>query len=58
MVSATSAPETSGVDSQYGIGAHASSSMASIAARIFLSCRAVTENSTPSLTAVPSTARL
>ena len=35
-----------------------SSPMASIAARIFLSCRAVTENSTPSLTAVPSTARL
>jgi hypothetical protein len=58
LVSATSAPETSGDESQCGIGAQASSSMASIAARIFLSCRAVTENFTPSLTAVPSTARL
>ena len=44
--------------SQYGIGAQASSSTASIAARIFVSCPAVTENSTPSFTAVPSTARL
>ena len=58
MVSATSAPETSGEESQYGIGCHAASSMDSIAARIFLSWRAVTENSTPNLTAVPSTARL
>jgi hypothetical protein len=29
--------------SQYGIGVHASSALASMAARIFLSCRAVTE---------------
>jgi hypothetical protein len=39
VVSATSAPETSGEDSQHGIGVHASSamaSMASMAARIFL----------------------
>lgn len=38
-------------------GARGSSAMASMA-RIFLSCRAFTEKSTPSLTAVPSTARL
>ena len=56
-VSATSAPETSGVDSQYGIGVHAVSSIASIAARIFLSCRAVTENRTFNVFAVASTAR-
>ena len=41
-----------------GSGSRSSSSMDSIAARIFLSCLAVTENSMPSLTAVPSTARL
>jgi hypothetical protein len=35
VLSATSAPETSGEDSQHGIGVHASSAMASMAARIF-----------------------
>ena len=56
-VSATSAPETSGVDSQYGIGIHAESGIEAIAARTFLSCRAVTENQTLNLPAVVSTAR-
>jgi hypothetical protein len=37
------------VDSQYGIGVHADSGIAAIAARIFLSCRAVTENRTSNL---------
>ncbi len=55
MVSTTSAPETSEVESQCGIGVHAASSIASIAARIFLSCRAVTENRTFSIFAVAST---
>jgi hypothetical protein len=50
--------ETSGVESQYGIGCHAASSMASMAARIFLSCRTVTENATLNFTAVSSTALL
>jgi hypothetical protein len=45
LVSATSAPQTSGVDSQYGIGVQAASGMASIAARIFLFWPTVTENS-------------
>jgi hypothetical protein len=45
------------VDSQYGIGTHADSGIASIAARIFLSYRTVTENRTPNLRAVESTAR-
>lgn len=44
--------------SQYGMGCHALSSIASIAARIFLSCRIVTENRTLSFTAVCSTALL
>ena len=57
LVSATSAPDTSGVDSQYGIGCQAASGMASIAARILRFCRAVTENRTSSLRAVDSTAR-
>ena len=56
-ISATSAPETSGELSQYGIGVQASSSMRPIAARIRLSCRAVTEKRTSNLTAVSSTAR-
>jgi hypothetical protein len=56
-VSATSAPETSGVESQYGIGVHASSGIASIAALIRLSWRAVIENRTPNLRAVASMAR-
>ncbi len=54
-VSAMSAPETSGVDSLYGIGCQADSSIASIAARIRLSCRAVMENRTSNLTAVAMT---
>ncbi|MGI9157260.1 MAG: hypothetical protein ACR2FG_11585 [Marmoricola sp.] len=33
VVSAMSAPETSGLDSQYGIGSHAASGICSIAAR-------------------------
>jgi len=51
-----SAPETSGVLSQYGIGCHADSSIASIATRIRLSCRAVIENRTSNLAAVASIA--
>ncbi len=50
-----SAPETSGVLSQYGIGCHAASSMASIAARTRLSCRAVMEKRTSNFAAVAST---
>jgi hypothetical protein len=45
------------VDSQYGIGFNAESGIAAIAARILLSCRAVTENRTPNARAVVSTAR-
>jgi hypothetical protein len=45
------------VDRQYGIGAHADSGIDAIAARTFLSCRTVTENRTPHLRAVFSTAR-
>jgi len=45
------------VDSQYGIGTHAESGIEEIAARSFLSGRAVTENRTPNVRAVPSTAR-
>ncbi len=58
-VSAMSTPETSGVDSQYGIGVQAASSIAVIAViagRTRLSCRAVMENRTSSFAAVPSTA--
>jgi hypothetical protein len=44
------------VDSQYGIGVHADWGIASIAARILVSCRTVTENRTSSLRAVVSTA--
>ncbi len=51
-----SAPETSGVLSQYGIECYASSVICSIAARIRLSCRAVTENRTSNFAAVCSTA--
>jgi hypothetical protein len=51
-----SAPETSGVLSQYGIGSQADSSIASIAAWTGLSCRAVMENRTSDLTAVAITA--
>jgi hypothetical protein len=40
-VSVTSAPETSGVECQYGIGVHADSGIDAIAAFTFLSCRAV-----------------
>jgi len=43
------------VDSQYGIGCHADSSIASIAARIRLSCRAVIENRTSNFAAVEIT---
>ncbi len=50
-----SAPETSGVLSQYGIGCQADSSMASIAARTRLSWRAVMENRTSNFTAVAIT---
>ena len=50
-----SAPDTSGVDSQYGIGCHASSAITSIAARTRLSCRTVTEKRTPNFAAVLST---
>ncbi len=56
VVSAMSAPETSGVLSQYGIGCHALPPMASIAARTRLSCRAVMENRTSNFAAVLSTA--
>ncbi|MCW2721012.1 MAG: hypothetical protein JWR81_4834 [Pseudonocardia sp.] len=45
------------MDSQYGIGFNAESGIAAIAARILLSCRAVTENRTSNLRAVVSTAR-
>ena len=55
-ISATSAPDTSGVDSQYGMGCQAFSSITLIATRIFLSCRVVTEKCTPSLLAVYGTA--
>jgi len=55
VVSAMSAPETSGVLSQYGIGCHASSLIFSIAARTRLSCRAVIENRTPNFAAVAIT---
>jgi hypothetical protein len=55
-VSAMSAPETSGVLNQYGIGCQAASSIASIAARIRLSCRAVMEKRTSDFAAVASTA--
>jgi hypothetical protein len=51
-VSAMSAPETSGVLSQYGIGCHAWSSIASIAARTRLSYRAVMEHRTLNFAAV------
>ncbi len=44
------------MDSQYGIGSHACSSMASIAARILVSCLAVIENRTSNFTAVLSIA--
>jgi hypothetical protein len=40
---ALSADYAEALGSQYGIGVHASSALASMAARIFLSCRAVTE---------------
>ena len=56
-MSATSAPDTSGVESQYRIGCHACSGIASIAARMRLSWRVVMENRTFSLRAVPITAR-
>jgi len=56
VVSATSAPDTSGVDSQYGIGYHGGSSIASIAARLRLFCWAVMENRTSRLAAIASTA--
>jgi len=55
-VSAMSAPETSGVESQYGIGVHAASSIAVIAARTRLSWRAVIEKRTSNFAAVLSTA--
>jgi hypothetical protein len=50
-----SAPETCGVESQYGIGCHASSPIGSIAARTRLSCRAVMENPTSNFAAVART---
>ena len=50
-----SAPETSGVLSQYGIGCHACSGIASIAARTRLSCLAVIEKRTSNFAAVVST---
>ena len=51
-----SAPDTSGVESQYGIGCQASSEIASIAARTRLSCRAVIEKRTSNFAAVASIA--
>lgn len=55
-VSAMSVPSTWGVVSQYGIGCQPDSSIASIAARVRLSCRAVMENRTSDLVAVASIA--
>jgi hypothetical protein len=55
VVSAMSAPETSGVLSQYGIGCHTSSGIA-IATRTRLSCQAVMENWTSNFAAVARTA--
>ena len=49
-----SVPNTWGVVSQYGIGCQPDSSIASIAARVRLSCRAVMENRTFHLMAVAS----
>ncbi len=54
-VSAMSAPDTSGVDSQYGIGCQAFSSICSIAARTRLSCLAVMENRTSNFAATAMT---
>ena len=50
-----SAPDTSGVLSQYGIGCHADSGIASIAARTRLSCLAVMEKRTSNFAAVART---
>ena len=46
------------MDSQYGRGVHAASSIAAVAALTFLSWRIVTENRTPNVRAVDSTAQL
>ncbi|MDP9431830.1 MAG: hypothetical protein M3P91_03710, partial [Actinomycetota bacterium] len=54
-VSAMSAPETSGVESQFGIDCQPSSGIASIAARTRLSCRAVVEKRTSNFAAVVTT---